>query len=106
MVQKITAKVFAHLVDLAALELDDEEAEYLRRELNGQLNAIAELEAIDAGEDIPITSHGVPFTPAISAPLREDIERPGEEADDILGQAPEVEDRHIVVPDIPQEQLT
>ena len=42
----ITQAIFNHLVDLAAFRLEAEEAEYLRRELNGQLEAIRELEAI------------------------------------------------------------
>ena len=46
----ITPEIFAHLVDLAALELSPEEAEYLRRQLNNQLKAIHELEAIPLDE--------------------------------------------------------
>lgn len=103
--QAITVEVFSHLVDLAALELPPEEGEYLRKELNEQLRAIRELEAIEVSEDIPITSHGVPYSAAIMPPLREDIIERCPEADDILGQAPEVEERYIVVPDIPSEAL-
>lgn len=105
MPEEITKEIFDHLVDLAALEMDEEEAEYLRGELNSQLNAIHELEAIELDPDLPITSHGVPYTDAISAPLREDEIEACEEADDIVGQAPEVEDRYILVPDIPTEEL-
>ena len=36
--QAITPEVFDHLVQLAALELDEKQAEYLRRELNSQLS--------------------------------------------------------------------
>lgn len=103
--ESITVETFAHLVDLAALELDADEAEYLRAELNGQLEAIRELEAIQVGEDIPITSHGVRYTREISPALREDEIEVCEEADDIVAQAPQIEDRYLVVPDIPQEQL-
>jgi aspartyl/glutamyl-tRNA(Asn/Gln) amidotransferase C subunit len=106
MSDSITKEIFDHLVELAALELTEEQAEYLRRELNGQLKAIRELEAITVGEEVPITSHGVPYTQAISAPLRRDQVVPCQEADDILAQAPEVEDRYLVVPDIPHEELT
>jgi aspartyl-tRNA(Asn)/glutamyl-tRNA(Gln) amidotransferase subunit C len=101
----ITKDIFNHLVDLAAFELEAEEAEYLYRELNGQLEAIRELEAIEVGEEVPITSHGVPYTAAISQPLREDVIQACEEAEEILNQAPEVEVRYIVVPDIPHEEL-
>jgi Asp-tRNA(Asn)/Glu-tRNA(Gln) amidotransferase C subunit len=48
----------------------------------------------------------VPYTQAISAPLRQDQVVPCQEADDILAQAPEVGDRYVVVPDIPHEELT
>jgi aspartyl-tRNA(Asn)/glutamyl-tRNA(Gln) amidotransferase subunit C len=103
--EDITPEIFNHLVELAALELNEQEATYLRRELNGQLKAIGELEAIEISDAIAITSHGVPFTTEISAPLREDVIDPCKEAEDILAQAPEVEDRFFVVPDIPHEDL-
>jgi len=45
--EEITREIFDYLVDLAALEMDDEEAVYLRNELNNQLDAIRELEAIE-----------------------------------------------------------
>lgn len=82
-----------------------DEAEYLRGELNCQLMAIRELEAIDVGEATPITSHGVPFTPETSPPLREDVVAASEAADEILAQAPLVDGRYIVVPDIPHTDL-
>jgi aspartyl-tRNA(Asn)/glutamyl-tRNA(Gln) amidotransferase subunit C len=104
--EEITKEIFNHLVELAALELDEQEADYLRQELNGQLKAIRELEAIEIADDAGITSHGVPYTTEISAPLRDDVIDPCEESEDILAQAPEVEDRYFVVPDIPHEDLT
>jgi aspartyl-tRNA(Asn)/glutamyl-tRNA(Gln) amidotransferase subunit C len=102
--ESISPEIFNHLVDLAALELSAQEGEYIRRQLNGQLKAVRELEAIDIG-DIPITSHGVPYAPAISPPPRPDEIRPFSEPDAILAQAPEVDGRYIVVPDIPHEDL-
>jgi aspartyl-tRNA(Asn)/glutamyl-tRNA(Gln) amidotransferase subunit C len=103
--EEITREIFDHLVDLAALELDENEAEYLRHELNSQLQAVHELESIELSEDVEITSHGVPYTDAIRPALREDIVDPCKEADEILEQAAEVRDRYIVVPDIPAEEL-
>jgi aspartyl-tRNA(Asn)/glutamyl-tRNA(Gln) amidotransferase subunit C len=103
--EEITREIFDHLVDLAALEMDEGEAEYLRSELNSQLEAIHELEAIELHPGVAITSHGVPYTDDISSPLREDTIEPCTEADAILEQAPEVEDRYIRVPDIPSEAL-
>lgn len=101
----ITPEIFDHLVQLAALELEPDEAEYLRREMNGQLRAIRELEAIQMPEGLLITSHGVPYTPATSQPLRPDRIQPCPEVEEILRQAPQVEDRFLVVPDIPRTEL-
>jgi aspartyl-tRNA(Asn)/glutamyl-tRNA(Gln) amidotransferase subunit C len=102
---EITPQVFQHLVELAALELDDHEADYLRRELNSQLKAIGELEAIDLDGDIPITSHGVPYRDESRPALREDAARPSTHADAILSQAPQRDGRYVVVPDIHHTEL-
>ncbi len=101
----IDETIFEHLVELAAFHLSEQEKAYLRHELNQQLRSIRELEALDIGEDIPITSHGVPYSGAIAAPLREDEAEVCPVADDILEQAPEVDLRYLVVPDIPHEEL-
>ncbi len=101
----ITPEIFQHLVSLAALELDAEESEYLRRELNLQLQAIRDLESIELPTDLPITSHGVPYSSETRPELRQDHAEPSDKADDILEQAPEVEERFIVVPDIPHTEL-
>jgi aspartyl-tRNA(Asn)/glutamyl-tRNA(Gln) amidotransferase subunit C len=105
MSDKITKEIFDHMVQLAALELDAEAAEYLRRELNNQLKAIDELEAIPIDPDTPIASRGVPYTAAISAEAREDEWHPWPNPDEIIAQAPENEERFFVVPDIPHEDL-
>jgi aspartyl-tRNA(Asn)/glutamyl-tRNA(Gln) amidotransferase subunit C len=101
----ITKQVFDHLVDLAQFELSEDEAEYLRRELNGQMESIRQLGAIDIDGDVPITTHGVPYRPGTRpSPRSDEIEASGL-ADAILEAAPEREDRYIVVPDIPHEAL-
>jgi aspartyl-tRNA(Asn)/glutamyl-tRNA(Gln) amidotransferase subunit C len=105
MTDAITAEIFDHLVHLAALELEPEEAEYLRRELNSQLNAIHELESIPLVADTQITSHGVPYTQETTPEVRGDEWLPFEASDEILEQAPEMEDGYIVVPDIPHTDL-
>ena len=101
----ITPEVFAHLVRLAALELDDAEAEYLQSELNNQLQAIRDLESIELPAELPITSHGVPYSEDTRPELRPDQAEPSDMADAILQQAPEVEERYVVVPDIPRTEL-
>jgi aspartyl/glutamyl-tRNA(Asn/Gln) amidotransferase C subunit len=103
---EITPEIFAHLVHLAELELDADEAEYLRRQLNGQLRAIHEMAAIEVDPATPITSHGVPYPPEARPRLREDAVRASPSADDILGQAPETDARYLVVPDIPHTELS
>ncbi len=105
MSDEITPELFIHLVELAALELNPAEAEYLRRELNNQLKAIHELEAIPLDPATPVASHGVPYTPATSPAIREDLVIPHPDPAKLLQTAPETEDGYIVVPDIPHQDL-
>jgi aspartyl-tRNA(Asn)/glutamyl-tRNA(Gln) amidotransferase subunit C len=105
MTDEITPEVFDHMVRLAALELEPGQGEYLRRELNNQLKAIHELEAIPLDPNTPVTLHGVLYTPESSAPLRVDQCRPFEAPGQILNQAPETEDGYIVAPDIKHTEL-
>ncbi len=105
MTDPITPDIFNHLVALAALELDEKEAEYIRRQLNNQLKAIRELEAIPLDAEAEITLHGVRFSPQISQPPRADVWQPYPAPEEILGQVPEVEERLVVVPDIPHTTL-
>jgi aspartyl/glutamyl-tRNA(Asn/Gln) amidotransferase C subunit len=103
--EKITREIFDHLVELAALELKDDETEYIRNELNNQLAAIDELAAIEIPEGTIAASHGVPYTKLSSQALRRDQWERCEDADEILGQAPEHASRYIIVPDIPHTSL-
>ncbi len=105
MTDQITPELFAHLVELAALELDPDQGEYLRRELNNQLKAIHELEAIPLDANVLPALHGTPYGPEISPKLRPDDWLPCPNPDEILAQAPELENGYIVVPDIPHTQL-
>ena len=105
MSDEITPELFTHLVELAALELSAEEGEYLRRELNNQLKAIHELEAIPLDPATPIASHGVPYTPDTSPAIREDIVQAYPDPARLLKTAPETEAGYIVVPDIPHQDL-
>lgn len=105
MSEEITRETFDHLVELAALELAEEESEYLRKELNNQLSAIHILEGIELPENVEPAARGVPYPPERAAPIREDAVVDCEERDAILSQAPELDDGYIVVPEIPQEEL-
>lgn len=102
---EIPLETFLHLVDLAALELTEDEAEYLRREMNAQLRAIGDLQAIQLSADTPITSHGIPYPRAVRPALRGDHAETFPHADEILAQAPESDGRYIVVPDQPGTDL-
>ena len=103
--EDISPEVFEHLVKLAALELDEEQAAYLRSELNSQLSAIRELVAIELDDDLPLASHGVPYDDSSSPTLRSDVWKACGQVEDIIAQAPQVEDDYIVVPDIPHTTL-
>ncbi len=102
---EISPELFEHLVSLAAFAFDPEEAEYLRRELNHQLKAVRQLEAVPLDADVPPAMHGVPYTDQTRPPLREDVWEPCDNPDEILAQAPQVEDGYIIVPDIPHTEL-
>lgn len=103
--QSISPELFTHLVKLAALELTPQESEYLRHQLNNQLKAIHELEAIPLDPGTVVTTHGVPYTLQISPPVRLDEWQPYTGAGKILAQAPETEDGYIVVPEIEHTDL-
>ena len=105
MSEPISPEIFDNLVGLAALELDAEEADYLRAELNKQLKAIDELAAIPLDDKLPITSHGVPYTAEIRPQLRKDDWVECENPEDIIGQVPQVAENYILVPDIPHEEV-
>jgi aspartyl/glutamyl-tRNA(Asn/Gln) amidotransferase C subunit len=105
MSDQISPEMFDHLVDLAALEMTPDQADYVRRQLNNQLRSIRELEAIPMEDDVPISSHGVPYTPQTSQPLRDDVWLPYEDPTAIIQQAPESADRFISVPDIHHTEL-
>jgi aspartyl/glutamyl-tRNA(Asn/Gln) amidotransferase C subunit len=105
MTDTLTPEIFYHLTQLAALELTAEESNYLLAQLNYQMKAIQELEAIPLEEDVSITSHGVPYTPEISPTSRKDEWLPYPDAEQVLDQAPETEEGYIVVPEIPHQEL-
>ncbi len=103
--EPITPEIFARLVDLAALQLAPQEAEYIRQQLNNQLKAVRELEAIPLDTQISVTSHGVPYTPQSTPPIRPDEWTPCPDPQAILAQAPEVDEGYLIVPEIPHTDL-
>lgn len=105
MTETINEELFNHLVELAALELNPEQGQYLRRELNNQLKAIRELEQIPLDPSTPPALHGISFTREDSQELRADEWRAYPNPQEILSQAPDLEGGYIIVPDIPHKQL-
>jgi len=102
---KISPELFEHLVGLAAIALDPTQSEYLRSELNKQLNVIEELKAIPIDESVPLASHGVVINAQNMPTLRLDEPRPSDHAKRIIAQSPESEDGYFVVPEIPHEDI-
>lgn len=105
MTDEITPEVFSRLVSLAALELEPAEAEYLRSQLNNQLRAVHELEAIPLTDSVPLARHGAPFPVEISPALRADTLEQFSDPDKILDQGPQVTDRYFVVPETKHTRL-
>jgi aspartyl/glutamyl-tRNA(Asn/Gln) amidotransferase C subunit len=105
MTDDISPELFAHLAELAALELAPEESEYLRGQMNNQLKAIHELVSISIDSNTDIASHGVAYTAEFSAKYRGDEWNPHPNPGKLLAQAPEVEDGYIIVPEIPHKDL-
>lgn len=104
MKEEIDEVLFRHLVELAALELTDEEALYLRAQLNQQLAVIHEMDAIPVEGNVPISAHGVPYTSENSAPIRLDDYSP-KPALDLSKIAPQFRDGYIIVPETPHTNL-
>ncbi len=105
MAENITPKVFQRLLELAALEVPEQEGEYLRKELNNQMISIEVLESIPIDAETEPADHGVPYTAENSPSLRSDRSSQDPNREEILSQAPEVDEGFIVVPDISHEEL-
>ena len=105
MPDEISPELFAHLVDLAALELTPDESDYLRRQMNNQLKVINELVSIPLDSEIAVASHGIAYSPGISSKNRKDEWSAYPDPDRLLRQAPEIENEYIIVPEIPHKDL-
>lgn len=103
--EEISPQLFEHLVRLASLQLEASEAEYLRQELNHQLQSIRELISIQIPPGVEMTIHGIPYPPGRPDELREDIPVPFEEVRELLNQAPDLVSDQFSVPDVPHTTL-
>lgn len=91
----ITRADVEHVARLARLELTDEEIELFRAQLSAVLERAQRIQSLDL-EALPPTSHPIEMRNV----WREDVVTPPEDADSILENAPEREDRFFRVPQI------
>lgn len=80
---------------LARIKITDAEAKGLVKELSGILNWVEQLDEVDTKAVEPMT-RVVP----IDLKKREDVVTDGEIADDIVKNAPMIEDHYFVVPKV------
>jgi len=85
----------AHVAALARLSLSEDELERYTEQLRAVLDHAADLATFDL-EGIGATAH--PF--ADRTVVRDDVEAACLDRDEVLGQAPKVEDHRFVVPKI------
>jgi aspartyl-tRNA(Asn)/glutamyl-tRNA(Gln) amidotransferase subunit C len=84
-----------HVARLARLDLTDEERERMRAELSQILEHAEKIQALDL-DGVPPTSHSV----SIRNALRPDEVTPSLDPEEVLANAPEVEDGRFKVPRI------
>ncbi|MEP7178194.1 MAG: Asp-tRNA(Asn)/Glu-tRNA(Gln) amidotransferase subunit GatC [Pseudonocardiales bacterium] len=96
---RISRDDVAHLARLARLAVTDAELDVFAGQLDVILGAVARVGEV-AAADIPPTSHAVAMTNV----FRPDEVRPSLPRDEVLAQAPVVEDTKFRVPRILSEQ--
>jgi len=92
---RISAQDVAHVARLARLELSDEELERFTEQLAAVLDHAADVASLDTSA-VPPTAHPLPLRNV----LRDDEPRAGLDRDEVLSQAPDVEDGRFRVPRI------
>jgi aspartyl-tRNA(Asn)/glutamyl-tRNA(Gln) amidotransferase subunit C len=95
MARPITRADVEHVASLARLALDEDEVARFTRELGGILEHVRDLEALEL-DDVEPTAHPLPLVNV----LRRDEVRPCLPRDEVLAQAPAVEDDRFRVPRI------
>jgi aspartyl-tRNA(Asn)/glutamyl-tRNA(Gln) amidotransferase subunit C len=93
--ERLTRAEVAHVAALARLELTEEELDRYTVQLAEVLEHAADVASLDL-EDVPPTAHAL----AVTNVLRTDEIRPCLDRDEVLGQAPAVEDHRFRVPRI------
>lgn len=97
--EKISREEVAHLAHLARLEVTEEEIDTFAGQLESILENVAKIAEVSAA-DVPETGHNVPMTNV----TRPDVVGPSLDRDEVLGQAPAVEQDRFRVPRILDEE--
>jgi aspartyl-tRNA(Asn)/glutamyl-tRNA(Gln) amidotransferase subunit C len=93
--QRLTRDEVAHVASLARLELTDDELDLFTGQLAKVLDHAADVAALEL-DDVAMTAHAM----AVTNVLRPDEPRPVLDRDEVLAQAPSVEDHRFRVPRI------
>ncbi len=80
---------------LARIAITDEEAARLETELSGILDWVAQLDELDTGNVPPMTR-----VESMAMKKRQDVVTGGFRADDIVKNAPQIDDHYFVVPKV------
>jgi aspartyl-tRNA(Asn)/glutamyl-tRNA(Gln) amidotransferase subunit C len=92
---RISPADVAHVARLARLDVTDEELDIFTEQLAAVLDHAADVEALNTA-DVPPTAHPLPLRNV----LRADIPVASLDRDEVLSQAPDVEDGRFRVPRI------
>ncbi len=92
---KIDEATVMRIAHLARIKISKEEAQSLKRELNGILSWVEELQAISTDAVPPLTSVG-----SAKLKMRQDIVTDGDCTADIIKNAPKAEDNFFLVPKV------
>lgn len=95
MTPRISAADVAHVARLARLQLTSDELERFTGQLGAVLEHARDVEALDT-TGVPPTAHPLPLVNV----LREDVLVPCLDRDEVLAEAPDVEDDRFRVPRI------
>jgi aspartyl-tRNA(Asn)/glutamyl-tRNA(Gln) amidotransferase subunit C len=99
MPERLTRDDVAHVARLARLSLTESELDTYTGQLGAVLDHAADVAALDL-DDIPPTAHPLPLVNV----LRDDVVGACVDRDEVLGQAPSVEDGRFRVPAILGEE--
>jgi aspartyl-tRNA(Asn)/glutamyl-tRNA(Gln) amidotransferase subunit C len=93
--ERITADVVAKVSRLARLDLTPEEIQVTTTQLSDVLEHFADVDALDLSDVIPMTQ---PY-PLVNV-MRDDVEAPVLDRDEVLAAAPQAEEGRFRVPPI------